>query len=119
MNASSRTARRTIRTRSTATRTLRRAVKSMATGAPQPAKTHLIVAGIDAGTAKRFAGAFSTKVAPTAVSETKVKLKGRRTKTVPVKLYDLAAFTARLAVYRPKDKGAAALFEQAAHWMAA
>lgn len=118
MNKNSRTARQISKARATATRVLRRSVKAVVTGAPQPAKTHLIVAGIDAATAKRFAGAFSTKVVPTLVSETEIKLKGRRTKTVPVKLYDLDTFAARLAVYRPKDKAAAALFAQAAHKLA-
>ena len=89
-------------------------MKAVATGAPQPAKTHMIAAGIDAATAKRFSGAFSTKVTPTATGETVIKLKGRRTKLVPVKLYDLATFTARLSVYRPRDKEAAALFSRVA-----
>lgn len=119
MNAKTRTARRIVKARSIETRATRRAVKAVATGAPQPAKTHLIASGIDAGTAKRFAGAFSTKVTPTAVSETVIKLKGRRTKLVPVKLYDQDTFTARLAVYRPKNTAAAELFARAAHRLAA
>lgn len=119
MNASSRTARATIAARSFATRRTRRAVKAVATGAPQPASTHLITSGIDAGTAKRFAGAFSTGVVPTATGETEIKLIGRRTKRVAVKLYDTAAFTARLSVYRPKNPGAAELFARAAHRLAA
>jgi len=119
MNANARTARRIVKARSIETRSTRRAVKAVATGTPQPAKTHMIVAGIDTATAKRFAGAFSTKVVPTTVGETQVKLKGRRTKLVPVKLYDLATFTARLAVYRPKDATAAAVFARAAHRLAA
>lgn len=119
MNASSRTARRTIAARSKDTRTARRAVKAVATGAPQPAKTHMIAAGIDEATAKRFAGSFSTKVTPTATGETVIKLKGRRTKLVPVKLYDRAAFAARLSVYRPKDLTAAGIFARAAHRLAA
>ena len=119
MNASSRRNRRTIAARSAATRSTRRAVKAVATGAPQPAKTHMIAVGIDAATAKRYAGSFSTKVTPTATGETTIKLKGRRTKLVPVKLYDLAAFTARLSVYRPKDLTAAGVFARAAHRLAA
>ena len=119
MNASSRTARRTIATRSNATRKTRRAVKAVATGAPQPASTHLIASGIDAGTAKRFAGAFSKGVAPTATGETVIKLRSRRTKRVAVKLYDTSAFTARLSTYRPKNPGAAELFARAAHRLAA
>lgn len=119
MNASARKNRRTIAARSQATRTTRRAVKAVATGAPQPAKVHMIAVGIDAATAKRFAGSFSTKVAPTATGETVIKLKGRRTKLVPVKLYDLATFTARLSVYRPRDLTAAWIFARAAHRLAA
>ena len=119
MNASSRTARRTIAARSAATRKTRRAVKAVATGAPQPASTHLIASGIDAGTAKRFAGAFSKGVAPTATGETVIKLIGRRTKRVSVKLYDVESFTARLAVYRPRDITAAKLFDRIAHHLAA
>ncbi len=119
MNATATVARRIIRDRSAAGRISRRSVKAVATGAPQSAKTHLIAAEIDAETAKRFAGAFSTKVTPTATGTTEIKLKGRRTKTVPVKLYDRETFVARLGVYRPKDKKAAALFERAAHRLAA
>lgn len=119
MNPTARTARRITRQRSTETRSTRRAVKAVTTGAPQSAKTHLIAAGIDAGTAKRFAGAFSTKVVPTATGEAQIKLKGRRTKRVSVKLYDLATFTARLSVYRPKDVTAAGMFARAAHRLAA
>jgi hypothetical protein len=119
MNAKARTARRIVKARSTATRVTLRAVKAVATGAPQAAKTHLIAVGVDAATAKRFAGAFSTKVVPTLVGETVIKLKGRRTKKVAVKLYDLATFTARLSVYRPKDITAAGVFARAAHRLAA
>lgn len=119
MNASSRRNRREIAARSAATRTTRRAVKAVATGAPQPAKTHMIAAGIDVATAKRFAGAFSARVTPTLTGETTIKLKGRRTKRVAVKLYDLATFTARLAVYRPRDLTAAGIFARAAHRLAA
>ncbi len=121
MNASSRTARRTIAARSAATRSTRRAVKAVATGAPQPARTHLLAVGIVPATAKQFAGAFSNGVTPTATGETVIKLKknSRRTKTVPVKLYDTAAFAARLSVYRPRDLTAAGQFARAAHRLAA
>lgn len=70
----------------------------------------LVAAGLDDATAKRFAGAFSNGATPTATGETTVKLRGRTTKRVAVKLYDQAAFAARLATYRPRDKKAAALF---------
>ncbi|MFG2276759.1 hypothetical protein ACGFNY_44250 [Streptomyces chartreusis] len=119
MKASNRQARRTIRTRAANTRATRRAHRAVATGLPQTARTHLIAAGIDDPTAKRYAGAFSRGTTPTQTSQTEVKLKGRRRKTVPVKLYDTATFTARLAAYRPKDLTAAARFEQAAHRLAA
>lgn len=119
MNASSRQARHTIRTRTRTQRAVARAVKAVATGLPQPARTHLVAAGIDDATAKRYASAFSRGTTPTATTETVVKLKGRKTKRVTVKLYDHATFTTRLTVYRPKDLTAAALFEQAAHQLAA
>lgn len=119
MNASSRAARRTIRTRAAQTRATRRAHQAVATGTPQSARTHLIAAGIDTPTAKRFAGAFSRGTTPTQTIDTVIKLKGRRTKTVPTKLYSATAFAARLSVYRPKDLTAAAAFEQAAHQLAA
>lgn len=119
MNAKARTARQTLRQRSTTHRATRKAVRAVGTGTPQTARTHLIAAGIDITTAKRFAGAFSTRVQPTATTTAPIKLKGRVTKTVAVKLYDLATFAARLAVYRPKDKSAAAQFTQAAHRLAA
>ncbi|MFF8544740.1 hypothetical protein ACF060_31140 [Streptomyces werraensis] len=119
MNASSRHARHTIRTRAAQTRAARRAHRLVATGTPQTARTHLVAAGLDDATAKRYAGAFSRGIAPTAVVEASVKLRGRRRKTIAVKLYDTAGFTARLAVYRPKDLTAAARFEQTAHRLAA
>lgn len=119
MNPTARNARQIVKTRSNETRSTRRAVKAVATGAAQSAKTHMIAAGIDAGTAKRFAGAFSKSVTPIATGETVIKLKGRRTKRVAVKLYDLDTFTTRLAVYRPKNPTAAALFARAAHRLAA
>ncbi len=121
MNASSRKNRQTIKARSAAIRFARRAVRAVATGAPQPAKTHMLATGIDAATAKRFAGAFSTGVTADATGQTDIKLKknSRRTKRVPVKLYNRATFTARLSVYRPKDSVAAGVFAQAAHRLAA
>lgn len=119
MKASTRQQRHTLRTRSANTRATRRARRLIATGTPQAARTHLIAAGIDDATAKRYAGAFSRGTTSTATDQTVVKLKGRVRKAVTVKLYDTATFTARLAVYRPKDLTAAARFEQAAHRLAA
>jgi hypothetical protein len=115
MNAKQRALRNRIRDQ----RTTRRATKAVATGTPQTARTHLVAAGLTDATAKRYAGAFSRGTTPTTQAQTEVKLRGRRTKRITVKLYDRAAFTARLSVYRPKDLTAASLFEQAAHQLAA
>ncbi len=108
-----------LRQRVRDTRTSRRAVKAVATGTPQPARTRLIAAGLDDATAKRFAGAFSKGVTPDDTRDTKIKLKGRVRKTVAVKLYTADTFATRIAVYRPKDKTAAARFAQAAMAVAA
>lgn len=90
-----------------------------ATSTPQTARVMLVAAGLDDATAKRFAGAFSNGATPTATGETTVKLRGRVTKRVPVKLYDRSAFTARLATYRPRDKAAADKFAAIAYRLAA
>lgn len=119
MNDRTRTARRTIRQRATHTRAARKAQRAIATGLPQPARTHLIAAGIDDTTAKRFAGAFSRGVTADATRTAKVKLKGRRFRRVQVKLYAATTFAARLQTYRPKDVTGAALFARAAHHLAA
>lgn len=111
--------RATLRRRTAETRATQRAIRAVATGTPQPARTQLVAAGIDDATAKRFAGAFSRGVQADGTRDTQVKLKGRTRKTVAVKLYAPATFAARLAVYRPKDLTAAALFERAAHSLAA
>lgn len=91
----------------------RRAAKTVAKGAAT-ARTHLLAAGVDAADAKRFAGAFSRGLAPPDARLVEIKLKGRATATVPVKLYDLRTFAARLATYRPKDASAAARLNRAA-----
>ena len=119
MNARTRTARHTIKTRAAATRTNRRAIKAIATGQPQPVRTRLVAAGLDDATARRFAGAFSRGVTADDTRTTKIKLKGRATKRVQVKLYAANTFAARLATYRPKDKTAASAFAAAAHQLAA
>ncbi|MFE9844698.1 hypothetical protein [Streptomyces goshikiensis] len=130
MNAKARTARQTLRQRAidfraprkaarAAVSATRKARRKVAAGTPQTARTHLLAVGIAPDIAKRFAGAFSTRVQPTATARAAVALKGRVRKSIVVKLYDLAAFAARLAVYRPKDRAAAARFEQAAHRLAA
>lgn len=114
MIQSNRTRRATLRQRATQTRATARAHRAIATGQPQTARTQLVAAGLDDATAKRFAGAFSRGVTADATRETKVKLKGRVQKTVLVKLYTPTTFAARLAVYRPKDRTAAALFARLA-----
>lgn len=111
--------RQALRNRIREQRATRRARKAVATATPQTARTHLLAAGIDTTTAKRYAGAFSRGAAATTTADTTVKLKGRTHKTVPVKLYDQAAFATRLASYRPKDPTAAHHFERAAHSLAA
>jgi hypothetical protein len=114
MKATARTARRIVKARSTATRTTRRAVKAVATGTAQPVRTHLVAAGMDDATAKRYAGAFSRGVVADGTRTTRIKLKGRARKAVQVKLYTLTTFTTRLSAYRPKDKAAAQLFARLA-----
>ncbi len=110
---------RALRNRTREQRTTRRALKATATGIPQTARTHLVAAGINDATAKRYAGAFSRGMDADALATTTLKLKGRTRKTVTIKLYAATTFAARLTVYRPKDLTAAALFEQAAHSLAA
>lgn len=110
---------RALRNRTREQRTTRRALKAVATGQPQTARTHLVAVGLDDATAKRYAGAFSRGVTADVTSTTQIKLKGRTRKTVPLKLYAATTFAARLTVYRPKDLTAARLFEKAAHSLAA
>ncbi|TRO58542.1 hypothetical protein [Streptomyces sp. IB201691-2A2] len=108
--AQRRALRATIRRRANTQRAASKDRRTLAAATPQTAKTHLIGRGLDAATAKQFAGAFSRGVQPTATGETSVKLKGCVRKTVAVKLYGTATFAARLAAYRPKDSTAAAAF---------
>src|SRR5688572_19657015 len=110
MIAANRTRRATLRHRTREQRATTRAHRAIATGTPQPARTQLVAAGLDDTTAKRFAGAFSRGLIADGTRETRIKLKGRVTKRVTVKLYTATTFAARLAVYRPKDKATAALF---------
>lgn len=114
MIAANRTRRATLKARATHTRATARAHRAIATGTHQPARTHLVAAGLDDHTAKRFAGAFSRGVIADSTRQATVKLRGRVTKRVAVKLYTPATFAARLAVYRPKDRAAAALFARLA-----
>lgn len=92
-----------------------RARKLVATGTAQAARTHLVASGLDTATAQRFAAAFSRNVLPTGRRVTRIKLTGRRTALVPVKLYSRATFAARLAVYRPRDPHFAHLFTATAN----
>lgn len=109
--ANRRALRATLRRRTAATRATQRAVRAVATGTPQPARTRLVAAGLDDATAKRFAGSFSRGLIADGTRKTTVKLKGRARKAVAVKLYAARTFAARLATYRPKDSVFAARFE--------
>lgn len=119
MNAATRRANRrqlraALRQRRRDNQATHRARKAAATREPQAASIHLIAAGLTPADAKRYAGAFSRGVIANGTAETTVKLKGRVTKRVAVKLYDRATFSLRLATYRPKDRAAAARFERIA-----
>lgn len=108
--ANRRALRATLRRRTAATRATQRALRAVATGTPQPARTQLVAAGLDDATARRFAPAFSRGLVADDVRETRIKLKARVRKTVQVKLYAASTFAARLATYRPKDRAVAARF---------
>ena len=114
MTDRTRTARRILAQRGAQTRAANKARRAVATGTPQTARTQLVAAGLDDTTAKRFAGAFSRGVIADGTRTATVKLKGRTTKRVAVKLYAADTFAARLAEYRPRDKAAAALFARLA-----
>ena len=90
------------------------AARRVATGQPQSARTWLLAAGMDAKDAKRFAGPFSRGQQADATGTTVIKLKGRATAVVPVKLYSRPAATARLAVYRPADRSISAKLARSA-----
>jgi hypothetical protein len=112
--ATRRALRAALRRRTAETRAAARARRAVATGTPQPVRTRFVAAGLDDATAKRFAGAFSRGLVADDTRETVIKLKGRITKRVAVKLYAARTFAARLATYRPKDKVVAARFEMLA-----
>jgi len=101
VNANARTARATVRTLRRENRAIRMATKAVAAG-PASAKHHLIAAGFPVATAERFSAAFSRGMVAQDKVTTVIKLKGRRTKRVDVKLYDRETFVARLCVYRPR-----------------
>lgn len=120
MIATSRQRRAQLRTITRNVREQRRAEKRMTRAVVAPVRVQLLAAGVDAATAKRFAPAFSRGLTRAATGTTVIKLRGRRTKRVDVKLYDRARFVARLADYRPaKDARAAAVFASAAARLAA
>lgn len=116
MNRAARTARAILRERTRDQRATHQAARSLATGTPQPVSTHLIARGLDRHLTRRFAGAVSRAAgAADATSTTRIKLVGRRTKTVAVKLFAADRITTVLATYRPaKDKAAAARFARLA-----
>jgi hypothetical protein len=98
-----------------ANRRIHRAHRDAATGAPQTAKTWMIVAGISIPTADRFASAISRAVPArhTIMVTVKPRAHSRRTKTVTAKQYDRHTFAIRLATYRPRDPAAAREFAHA------
>lgn len=120
MNANARKARaqlRTMRRETVAahreTRMVRRAHKAVSTG-QATAKNHMIVTGIPVHMAERFAGAFSRGMVAQGTVTVSVRPGGRVVLRRKAKLYSAATAAARLATYRPKDKAAAAVFEQVA-----
>lgn len=110
MNANARAARATLRTRHAETRAARKARRSVSTGTPQSARAHLVAVGLSDADAARYARGFSRGVVATTTTHRRIKLKGRVTRLVTIKLYDTDTFRARLARYRPVDKAAAARF---------
>jgi hypothetical protein len=110
MIATSRNRRATLRGRTRANRAYDRAIKAVATGAPQPVRTHLLAVGLPAPVAKRYSGAFSRGIGSPVTTDVKRKIRGRFCLVVPVKLVTADVFAARLATYRPKDPAAARVF---------
>ncbi|WP_435060226.1 hypothetical protein [Streptomyces sp. bgisy060] len=117
-SANARRAAAVIRNRTRDNRAARRAIKAVAASAAA-VSAHLIAGGLDPATAHRFSGAVTRKAkalghVPTATGTKRRKLKGRASKLVDVALWTRAQIAAVLAVYRPKDKQAAALFARLA-----
>lgn len=109
MIARSRKARTTLRTRTSANRARRAARRQLFAGTPQPVSTHLIGRGLDPALAHRFAGAASRAAGVAdATTTARIKLRGRVTKTVNVKLFSAARIDSVLTTYRPKSNPAAA-----------
>jgi len=114
MIASNRHRRAQLRTVTRNVREQRRAAKRMTLAVVAPVRTQLLAVGVDAATARRFAPAFSRGLVRAATGTTVIKLHGRRTKRVEVKLYDRSRFFDRLATYRPaKDANARRVFARA------
>ena len=115
MNARARKLRAVIRTSRKEARARKLAARALSSGTPVSVRTHLVALGASDATAKRYAAALSRGLTPASTTQTTIKLKGRVTKTVSVKLYDTATFLTRLAAYRPKtNPEAAQLFAQLA-----
>ncbi|MEU8540836.1 hypothetical protein AB0C52_12765 [Streptomyces sp. NPDC048717] len=113
-SANSRRAAAVIRDRARNNRAAHRAVKAVTSGIAAVA-AHLIADGLEPATAHRFSGAVTRKAkslghTPAATGTKRQKLKGRVFKVVSVALWTRTQIAAVLAVYRPKDKKAAALF---------
>lgn len=114
MNANARKARQEIRDMRRVNRKLTVWDKEALSGRPCSVKAYLVHQGMDFTVAERFASAFSRGMVPQAKRQVEIKLRGRRTKRVDVKLYNRPTLDARLATYRPKDATAAAEFARVA-----
>ncbi|WP_086822411.1 hypothetical protein [Streptomyces sp. NRRL B-24572] len=117
-SATARRAAAVLRNRARDNRAAHQATQAVSTGAAA-VSAHLIAGGLDPATAHRFSGAVTRKAkalghTPTATGTKRKKLKGRVSKLVEFALWTRAQIAAVLAVYRPKDKQAAALFARLA-----
>lgn len=95
-------------------RELRRARKAMATGLPQPMRTHLVARGLDPKLAKNYAGTVSRNV-PVAADQVdrRKRLKGGKVAYLPTYIYTTCQVDRALHVYttkggpkRPTDRAA-------------
>ncbi|MFE0058747.1 hypothetical protein [Streptomyces sp. NPDC059003] len=107
-----------LRNRARDNRAAHHAADAVATGNASVA-SHLIAGGLDPATARRFSGAVTRKakdlgLTPDSTATKSLKLKGRVRKTVDVALWTRAQMATALAVYRPRDKKAAARFDRLA-----
>lgn len=112
MIASNHTRRAKLRELRRANSARRGARRAVATGEPQPMRTHLLARGLDPRLAKNYAGAVSRKV-PVAADqgERPRKLKGRVVALFPTYVYTvpqvdraLRAYTANGGPRRPADR---------------